>query len=320
METRCNGVSSGPADKWPTNEMTNEMTDEMTDEKGKAVLAADDEEPQPRSVSPELPDKGKGEAVLPVDDEDIDSIDIGSACDSGASSPFMSLLDGTKPKPLTWPPPSAEEPSSGWAKLFRYDPYLSFLHQALSNAGIKIPDPETVLQTCSWRDVDFIRLVYLPCTSPKPGYQEYKGVPRERWMVPIRVKTETDPEPMEKVPTRDPPPIPGRSSSRLVPEIDTRAEQHTPDGQTLKNESIAVNEDEYVKFNEDRRTTANKDQRATGNGAQDSPDNRNDTTVISTDTRASRSMDAEDGSIGDGVVYGPFTVGGYMSGTTRRDR
>ncbi|KAI0970306.1 hypothetical protein F4678DRAFT_136328 [Xylaria arbuscula] len=217
-------------------------------------VLANDGNPQPQSMPPEPLANEKGKVFLPEDDEGARS-----EMESLASSPVASLVDETEPSSPTWPPPSADEPSSGWAKLFRYDPYLSLLNQALQKAGIEIPEPETVLQTCFGRGVDFIRLVYLPCTSPKPGWQEYRGVPREKLLRPIRVD-------VEPPPTWDPPSVPGRSSSLIVPEINTQVEEQTMDGQTVNEESAAANKDETATANGEEYVSVNGDGSTTHNG------------------------------------------------------
>ena len=78
----------------------------------------------------------------------------------------LPLLTGGDP--VFQPKPRTKASTSGWARLFRYDPFLSVLFGAIEAAGIKIPSPKGYLDECIGYEVDWIRLVYQPYRQPDP--------------------------------------------------------------------------------------------------------------------------------------------------------
>ncbi|KAK5629820.1 hypothetical protein RRF57_005535 [Xylaria bambusicola] len=70
--------------------------------------------------------------------------------------------------PIFKPKPRPKASTSGWARLFRYDPFLSLLFSSIQEAGINIPPPDGLLDECIGYEVDYIRLAYTPYQQPHP--------------------------------------------------------------------------------------------------------------------------------------------------------
>ncbi|KAI1425388.1 hypothetical protein F5Y12DRAFT_714233 [Xylaria sp. FL1777] len=121
-------------------------------------------------------DKGKGQANEPWPDDEASpsesvrtSLAEANIDEPEAKRNLADLLvanghcdDPTKPIVKE----SSSTTLTGWARLFRYDPFLPLLLGALQNAGIEIPEPDKALKTSIGREVDFARLQYLPTSCP----------------------------------------------------------------------------------------------------------------------------------------------------------
>ncbi|KAI0903376.1 hypothetical protein F4823DRAFT_618876 [Ustulina deusta] len=120
------------------------IADGMSKGKGQAQESSDDEAPLPGAF--EVPESDfSGEQVLLLD------------FPPGVYQPNLTCQCKA---------PRQKQPSKpelkGWARLFRYDPFLCLLLSTLQEAGIEIPGPDGILEECIGFEVDWARLVYQP--------------------------------------------------------------------------------------------------------------------------------------------------------------